>query len=102
MCRLQDHDHKWSQCPNNPRSKNYSGTHYTSIWEAERNKTLANENDAETSTSKKHHSNNQDKKRGEVQAIQSTPMVKFTGDFDYSSDDEDSYVSGRQPTGKTM
>ena len=35
-CRLQGHDHEWSECQNNPRSKKYNGTHYAGIREKER------------------------------------------------------------------
>ena len=31
MCRLKNHDHAWSECPNNPISKNFAGKSYTEI-----------------------------------------------------------------------
>ncbi len=36
MCWLKDHDHAWSECPNNPISKNFSGKSYTEIPASER------------------------------------------------------------------
>ena len=36
MCRLKNHDHAWSECPNNPISKNFSGKSYTEIPASER------------------------------------------------------------------
>jgi len=36
MCRLKIHDHAWSECPNNPISKNFSGKTYTEIPASER------------------------------------------------------------------
>ena len=38
MCRLKNHDHAWSECPNNPISKNFSGKSYTEIPASERYK----------------------------------------------------------------
>ena len=35
-CRLQDQTHEWSECQNNPRSKNYNVTHYATVREKER------------------------------------------------------------------
>jgi hypothetical protein len=29
MCRLKNHDHAWSKCPNNLISKNFAGKSYT-------------------------------------------------------------------------
>ena len=31
-CRLPGHDHEFKDCPNNPKSKNYNGTHYSKMW----------------------------------------------------------------------
>jgi hypothetical protein len=36
MCRLKDHDHAWSEYPNNLMSKNFSGKSYTEIPDSER------------------------------------------------------------------
>jgi hypothetical protein len=36
MFRLKNHDHAWSECPNNPISKNFSGKSYTEIPASER------------------------------------------------------------------
>ncbi len=36
MCRLKDHDHAWSECPNIPISKNFPGNSYTEIPASER------------------------------------------------------------------
>jgi len=36
MCLLKNHDHAWSECPNNPISKNFSGKSYTEIPASER------------------------------------------------------------------
>jgi hypothetical protein len=36
MCRLKDHDHPWSECPNNWISKNFFGKSYTEIPASER------------------------------------------------------------------
>ena len=40
-CRLIGHNHNWKNCPNNPASKNYNGTHYSKIREQERAGTTA-------------------------------------------------------------
>ena len=29
ICRLIGHNHHWKDCPNNPNSKKYNGTHYS-------------------------------------------------------------------------
>lgn len=31
-CRLPDHNHDFKDCPNNPKAKNYNGTHYSKLW----------------------------------------------------------------------
>jgi hypothetical protein len=36
MCRLKNHDHAWSECSNNPISKNVAGKSYTEIPASER------------------------------------------------------------------
>ena len=34
--RLNRHNHRWKNCPKNPNSKSYNGTHYSKIREQER------------------------------------------------------------------
>ena len=69
--RLPGHNHKWSLCPNNPRSKFYNGTHYKTIRE-------------------QHSKQNAENSKGEMKAIQSsaesTPVVEEFCDYD--SEDE--------------
>ena len=36
MCCLKNHNHAWSEYPNNPSSKNFSGKSYTEIPDSER------------------------------------------------------------------
>ena len=38
-CRLPGHKHSWSDCENNPNSKNYNGTNYFDVWKKHKNKT---------------------------------------------------------------
>ncbi len=48
-CRLKGHEHDWNECPNNPRSKKYNGTHYSEIRRKERE---ANDKDTDKSNSR--------------------------------------------------
>jgi hypothetical protein len=99
MCRLKNHDHAWSECPNNPISKNFSGKSYTEIPANERYEsnfgkkaeTMANEEkENKKKVSKDLHSTmaSENKK---------TPNVKIV-DFDEESleDDDFSQVKSSQ------
>ncbi len=92
MCRLKNHNHAWSECPNNPISKNFSGKSYTEIPASERYENnfakkaemLAKE---EKKTKKKVSIKNDEKS---VHFM--TPMVKIREeyqDLEYESDDEE-------------
>ena len=35
QCRLQGHDHMWKDCPNNPYSSGFTGTHFSVIRDCE-------------------------------------------------------------------
>ncbi len=92
MCRLKNHNHAWSKCPNNSTSKNFSGKSYTEIPASERY-----ENDFAKKAEKLAKEEKETKKKistknGDLHMIQKTPMVKIREeyqDLDYESDDEE-------------
>ena len=97
MCRLKNHDHAWSECPNNPISKNFSGKSYTEIPASERYTKDFSKTSDEKETKKK------SSKGGDLNMIQSqrkSPIVRIDEsqhkskikkyhDLEYESDSED-------------
>ncbi len=97
MCRLKNHDHTWSECLNNPISRNFSGKSYTEIPASERYTKDFSKTSDEKETKKK------SSKGGDLNMIQSqgkTPVVgieesqnKSTTqkyhDLEYDSDSEE-------------
>ncbi len=79
-CRLPGHNHLWTLCENNPKSKNYNGTHYSKIRE-QQNGTDSGKRSAGAS------------KNGEVNMISGGKTVTFEADFSLESDDETTYDS---------
>ena len=76
-CRLNGHNHLWKNCPNNPRSKNYNGTHYSKIRDQERAGTTAPGKNEDTSTKsddgskRPHKKRHRDRDRREVSSLNS-------------------------------
>jgi hypothetical protein len=91
MCRLKNHDHAWSKCPNNPISKNFAGKSYTEIPASERY-TNDFSKKAEKMASDEKETQKKSSKSGDLHFIQKTPMVTIQEEFqdlEYESDDED-------------
>ena len=98
-CRLIGHNHTWKNCPNNPASKNYNGTHYSKIREQERAGTTAPGKTDDKSTNSDNESKRHRKKtkhhdrHKEVSSLNSTdsnslgsPEVRFSINSSSSSD----------------
>ena len=92
MCQLKNHNHAWSECPNNPISKNFSSKLYTEIPASERY-----ENDFAKKAEKLAKEEKETKKKvsiknGEKSLHFITPVVKIQEeyqDLEYESDDDD-------------
>ena len=103
MCRLKNHDHPWKECPNNPHSKNYNGTHFRKIRERERaNDNKGNDSDSNVESRKSKRRKLKHRERTEVNSMDSgrgsndTPYcthVKFDDIDDMSIPSVDSSVS---------
>ena len=115
-CRLIGHNHLWKNCPNNPTSKNYNGTHYSRIREQERagtpapnkNEDKSTRSDDESSRSSRHHKKkkHRHRERNEVNSIDSSAislgrnMVRFSQardsiDSEYSLHSESTVSRGQ-------
>ncbi len=44
-CHLPGHNHPWKECPNNPGSNNFNGTHFKQVREESKNSTSINANE---------------------------------------------------------
>ena len=93
MCWLQNHDHAWSECPNNPISKNFSCKSYTEIPASER---YVNDfsKKAKKMASEEKEAKKKSSKSGNLHVIQKTLIVKiqdskYYQDLEYESDDEE-------------
>ncbi len=88
MCRLKNHNHAWSECPNNPISKKFSDKLYTEIPASERY-----ENDFTKKAKKLAKEEKETKKKVSIKNGKEchvmTPMVKIKheSDLDYLSDE---------------
>ena len=72
---MPNHNHNWSDCPNNPRSKQYKGVHYKEIWKKQNSKEKEVQlNIKETETS-------------------SSETVKFADIVGYESEEEEFYMT---------
>jgi hypothetical protein len=91
MCWLKNHNHAWSECPNNPISKNFSGKSYTEIPASERYKNDFTKKAKKMAKEEKEAKKKVSTKNGDCHMIQKTPMVKIQADLDYASDDEDDF-----------
>jgi len=102
MCRLKNHDHAWSECPNNPISKNFSGKSYTEIPASERytkdfsknaEKMVSDEKETKKKSSKSGdlYMMTQQKKTPIVRIDESQNRAKTQGyqDLEYDSDSEE-------------
>jgi hypothetical protein len=90
MCRLKNHDHAWSKCPNNPISKYYSGKSYTEIPTSERFENDFAKKTKRMTKEKKEAKKKVSSKNGDCLMIQKkTPMVRISSDLDYKYDDDD-------------
>jgi hypothetical protein len=91
MCQLKNHNHAWSECPNNPISKNFSSKLYTEIPASERY-----ENDFAKKAEKLAKEEKETKKKvsiknGEESIHVMTPMIKIKKHepgLDYISDED--------------
>jgi hypothetical protein len=104
QCRLQGHDHMWKDCPNNPYSSGFGGTHFSIIRERERaaanEAKLEDKNKDDESAHKSTRSKYRTKGRSEeVHATEDfsgsepgVPMVTFRHVEQFLDDDE-SYKS---------
>ena len=92
-CRLNGHNHLWKNCPNNPISKSYNGTHYSKIREQERAGTTAPRKNEDTSTKsddeskRPHKRRHRDRERREVSSLNS---------IDSDASDDSHYVKFSQ------
>ncbi len=92
ICRRKNHNHAWSECPNNPISKNFSGKLYTEIPASERY-----ENDFAKKAKKLAKEEKETKKKvsiknGKKSVHFMTPMVKIREkyqDLEYESELDD-------------
>jgi hypothetical protein len=91
MCRLKNHNHAWSECPNNLISKNFSGKLYTEIPASERYENNFAKKAEKLAKEEKETKKRVSIKNGEESIQAMTPMVKIKKhepDLDYISDED--------------
>ncbi len=92
MCRLKNHNLAWSECPNNPISKNFSGKSYTEIPASERYENNFTKKAEKFAKEEKETKRKVSIKNGKESVHFMTPMVKIREeyqDLEYESDDEE-------------
>ncbi len=92
MCRLKNHNHAWSECPNNPISKNFAGKSYTEIPVSERYNNDFTKKAEEMANHEKKIKKKISTKNGNLHFIQKTPMIRIREKFQdlkYESDEEE-------------
>lgn len=93
MCRLNGHKHKWNDCPNNPKSKNYNGTSFRDVIKAQK-EARANGNKESISTD-----DASSKNTGELRFATHTGGTSFSDNVEYLTieDDHSAYEEESKP-----
>lgn len=89
QCRLKDHNHLWSECPNNSYRSNYKKTHYTTIRENERARNKDTRPKSGDTTMNPHSTSREEESNSiECSQQKGAPVVTFDNTEEIISDDE--------------
>ncbi len=90
--KLKNHDHAWSECPNNPTSNNFAGKSDTEIPASKGYVNDFTKKAEKIASEQKETKKKVSSKNGDCLMIQKTPIVKIREEFhdlEYEYDDEE-------------